>query len=87
MRNESEIRERLETAKQNRQHANEWYKEALKRYQEEIKVPGNTADTTEIDSASNIIIEFGNEVILLEWVLADVKPRIPIKINTDEGDE
>jgi hypothetical protein len=88
MRKESEIKERLEQVKKDLEHANEWHHQAYIKYiEEERKNWGKDADRGEMDAASDAATNCANEIRLLEWVLADVKPRIPIKINTDEGDE
>jgi hypothetical protein len=87
MRNENEIRERLESVKKDLAYANEWHDKAYANYQEERKNWGKDADRGEMDAASDAATNCANEIRLLEWVLADAKPEVPIKFNTDEGEE
>lgn len=87
MRKESEIRERLESVKKDLADANAWYDKAYANYKEERKNWGKDADRGEMDAASDAATNCANEMRLLEWVLDDIKPEIPIKLNTDEGDE
>lgn len=87
MRNEDEIRQRLDQVKQDLEAAKVWHDKAYANYQEERKNWGKDADRGEMDAASDVATDCVNEIRLLEWVLADVKPEIPIKFNTDEGKE
>ena len=87
MRKESEIRERLEQVKKDFEHANAWHDHAYKKYIEERKDWGKDADRGEMDAASDAATNCANEIRLLEWVLADTKPEIPVTLNRDEGDE
>ena len=87
MRKESEIKERLEQVKKDFEHVNAWHDQAYKKYIEESKDWGKDADRGEMDAASDAATNCANEIRLLEWVLADAKPEVPIKFNTDEGEE
>jgi len=87
MRKESEIRERLESVKKDLAYAKAWIDKAYANYQEERRVWGKDADHGEMDAASNAVTNCANEIRLLEWVLADTKPEIPVTLNRDEGDE
>jgi len=93
MRKESEIRERLESVKKDLAHASTWYSKAYEKYQvnetylEEIKVWAKDTNQEEVNAASNAVTNCANEIRLLEWVLADTKPEIPVTLNRDEGDE
>lgn len=87
MRNEDEIRQRLKQIKQDLEEAKAWHDKAYANYQEERKHWGKDADRGEMDAASDAATNCANEIRLLEWVLADVKPDVPIKFNMDEGDE
>ena len=87
MRKESEVREELNKLRKGLETCEDWYKEVYAKHKTECLIHNGDTNDYEVRMAIRATAEYREKIALLQWVLADTKPEIPVTLNRDEGDE